>query len=208
LNALFELPFQPLHKPSLLSTRRLNRHDARLFDPIQRRPTDRLFLAALPDAVTASRIAKVAQRLRAGRGLRGRPLRPEHFHVTLFHIGDGIGLSPETVEAVRQRAATVAMPSFKVAFDRAGSFKNGAFVLRGDDGTIGLEVLHQRLDDAFDGRPRRARPFTPHVTLLRDRQVVDEQFIEPIAWQVREVVLVHSLLGKTEHRHLARFPLL
>jgi len=42
---------------------------------------------------------------------------------------------------------------------------------------------------------------------LRDRHRVEEQFIEPIEWQVREVVLVHSLPGRTGHRHLARFPL-
>ena len=99
------------------------------------------------------------------------------------------------------------MPSFRVAFDRAMSFRNGALVLSGDDSVIGLEVLQQRLSDVLDGRPRPARSFTPHLTLLRDSQRVAAHPIEPISWTVREVVLVHSLLGRTTHRHLARLPL-
>lgn len=80
-------------------------------------------------------------------------------------------------------------------------------MLRGDDGTIGLDILQQRLSDVLDGQPGKARPFTPHVILLRDNYRVPEQRIEPIEWTVREVVLVHSLLGRTTHRHLARWSL-
>ncbi len=199
------LPFEPVRKPAFLSTDRLRRHEAGLFE---RRPTDRLFFAALPDPKTAVRISDLACRLKIGHELSGRLLRPEHFHVTLFHVGDDSErLSSDMVDTLVERAAAVTMPAFKVRFDRVGSFRNGAFVLRGEEGTIGLEVLQQRLSDTLDSRPGRARPFTPHVTLLRDSHRVEEHDIQPIEWTVREVVLVHSLLGKTEHRHLARLPL-
>lgn len=204
MDALAASAFEHFRKPSLLRTDRLRRHEAGLFE---RRPADRLFLAALPDAATAARIADLAGRLKIGHGLKGRTLRPEHFHVRLFRFGDRTGLTPDLVRSVSQRAASVVMPSFKAVFDKVGSFRNGAFVLRGDDGTIGLEVLHQRLSDTFDGRPASARPFTPHVTLLRDRERVEEHAIQPIEWAVREVVLMHSLQGKTGHRQLARFAL-
>ena len=190
--------------PSLLGTQRSRRFASRLF---ARPATDRLFFAALPDASTADRIADLARRLKIGHGLTGKTLRPEHLHVTLFHVGDGASLAAERAGQAIERAAGVAMPSFKVMFDRVGSFANGAFVLRGEEGTIGLEVLQQRLSDALDARPGRARPFSPHVTLLRDRQKVEEHDIQPIEWTVREVVLVHSLVGRTEHRYLARLPL-
>jgi len=193
--------------PSLLSTQRLQRRHAQFARPRQR-PTDRLFLAALPDPDTAARIADLARRLRIGHGLTGQPLRPEHFHVTLHHVGDDVGPpSPAVIDTVLERLSGVAMPPFRVAFDRVGSFKNGAFVLRGDESLIGLEVLQQRLSDALDGRPGAARPFTPHVTLLRDGRRIEAHEIEPIAWTVTDVVLVHSLLGRTTHRHLARLPL-
>jgi 2'-5' RNA ligase len=111
------------------------------------------------------------------------------------------------INKLAERAARVVMPAFRVSFDYAMSFKNGALVLRGDDNLIGLEILHQRLNDALDDRPRPARRFTPHVTLLRDAHRVPEQEIEPIEWTVREIVLVHSLIGRTIHRHVVRLPL-
>ena len=198
----FDLSFSGKRPPAFMVRRLCQRHEA-LFG----RPTDRLFLAVLPDDATATRIAETARHLSVSHGLTGKPIRPEHVHVTLCHIEDGIGLASDTVESVKACAASVTMPSFRVCFDWAQSFKNGALVLRGDDGTIGLDVLQQRLSDALDGQPRKARAFTPHVTLLRDKHRVREQRIEPIEWTVREIVLVHSLLGRTTHHHLARWSL-
>lgn len=215
MNELFATPpetFRPAlgvsrERPALLTARRMRRRHVEIGGRSGRRATDRLFLAVLPDPDTAARIAQLARHLRIGHDLTGKPLEAAHFHVTLCHIGDGIGLPREVVTAVTERTRDVAMPPFKVMFDRVKSFRNGALVLCGDDSVVGLEVLQQRLSDALDGRPGPARPFTPHVTLLRDGQIVAEQPIEPIGWTVREVVLVHSLLGQTTHRHVARLPL-
>ena len=200
---LFAPPLAGQKKPPALALRRLRRRH----ETLAGRPTDRLFLAVLPDPETAARIAKTARHLRLSHGLAGKPLQPDHFHVTLCHVEIGTGLTPGMVESVKACAASVAMPSFQVCFDRAESFRNGALVLRGDDGTIGLDVLQQRLSDALDDAPRKARSFTPHLTLLRDNHRVPEQRIEPIEWTVRELVLVHGLLGRTTHRHLARWSL-
>lgn len=200
---LFPPSFAGQPKPPPLMLRRLRRRHDALMGPA----TDRLLLAILPDEETAARIAAKARHLRVSHGLTGKGVRPEHFHVTLCRLGDGIGVPRDVVDRVRERTAGVSMPAFRVSFDRAESFKNGALVLRGDDGTIGLEVLQQRLSDALDGEPRLARRFTPHVTLLRDSYRVPEQRIEPIEWTVREVVLVHSLLGRTTHHHIARWSL-
>lgn len=200
----FFAPFGGQPKPPILMMRRLRRRQ----EGLDGRAMDRLFLAALPDAATATRIAETARHLRISHGLAGKPLRPEHLHVTLHHIADARSAPPASVvDILKERVAAVSMPSFRVSFDRAESFRNGALVLRGDDGTIGLDILQQRLSDALDGQPGKARPFTPHVILLRDNYRVPEQRIEPIEWTVREVVLVHSLLGRTTHRHLARWSL-
>jgi len=200
---LFPPSFAGQPRPPALMLRRLQRRHEALMGS----STDRLFFAVLPDEETAARIANKARHLRLSHGLTGRGVRPEHFHVTLCHVGDGIGLPFDVVDRVKEGAASVAMPSFRVSFDRAGSFKNGALVLRGDDGTIGLEILQQRLSDALEGEPRKARRFTPHVTLLRDGHRVPEQPIEPIEWTVRELVLVHGQLRRTTHHHLARWTL-
>jgi 2'-5' RNA ligase len=199
----FAPSFAGQSKPPALMTRRLRRRQ----EALQGKSTDRLFLAVLPDAEATAKIASTLRHLRLSHGLTGKAVRPEHFHVTLRHIKDGVGLMPDWVESTKASAANIAMPSFRARFDWAESFKNGALVLRGDDGTIGFDVLQQRVNDAFDGAPRKAQSFTPHVTLLRDSHRVAEQRIEPIEWTVREIVLVHSLLGRTEHRHLARWTL-
>lgn len=203
MQLMFAPSFMGQPRPPALMMRRLRRRQ----EVLHRKATDRLFLAVLPDAETTERIARTAQHLRVSHGLTGKTVRPEHFHVALRHIDDSVGLAPDVVEGVKACAASVAMPSFKVRFDWAESFRNGAVVLRGDEGTIGLDVLQQRLSDALDDSPRKARTFTPHVILMRDRHRVPEQKIEPIEWTVREIVLVHSLLGRSEHRSLARWTL-
>lgn len=197
-----------VRSPSVLSARRSRRFHGRVTPAQQRQAaTDRLFLAVVPPPDVAARIADLARRLRVGHELNGKPLETDHFHVTLCPVVEGIGLPSGIVDQVTERAAAVPMPAFKVAFDRVMSFRNGAFVLCGDESVIGVEVLQQRLSDALDFRPERARHYKPHVTLLRDSHIVPEHDIEPIEWTVDEITLVHSLLGKTTHRHLARLPL-
>lgn len=170
--------------------------------------TDRLFFAVLPDAETAERIAECAAASRARHGFTGRLLKTGHFHVTLSTVHEGHGL-PDAgeIDGWMARAGGISMPSFRVGFDRLMSFANGALVLTGDDSTVGMEVLQQRLCDALDDTPRPARRYTPHVTLLHDGRHIEAEPVEPIAWTVREVVLVHSLIGQTTHRHIARIPL-
>lgn len=209
MQLLLAPPIEALRHPAILATRRVQRFQSSLLSP--RVASARLSIIARPDRETATRMAALATRLRTGHGLSGRPLRPEQFHVRLFQAdefcGRATGLLPERIEAAKERAASVAMPSFRVTFDRAGSFANGACVLRGEDGTMGLEVLYQRLEDAFDGSPHPARAFTPHVTLLRDSRPIEDEFIEPIDWQVREMLLVQSMPGFGEPLELARFAL-
>src|SRR5580700_2676634 len=84
--------------------------------------TDRLFFGIYPDAAVAAQIAQLAQRLRGEHGLKGKPLQIKHFHVTLHLVGDYAGLRPEIVRQALEAAAAVAMPPFRVAFDRVMSF--------------------------------------------------------------------------------------
>jgi RNA 2',3'-cyclic 3'-phosphodiesterase len=200
----FQQGYRPL---SALSTERLRRRHERLARPRQRNTGERLFLTVVPPHEVAQRLARLARHLKIGHDLSGRPFAPEHFHVTLCALGDGPGVGSNAVARAMDCAAGLAMPPFKVVFDRVGSFPNGEVVLRGCDSTIGLEVLQQRLSDALDGSPQPARPFTPHLTLLRDRHRVPEHEIEPIEWQVREVVLARGALRTATYHRLARVPL-
>ncbi len=177
-------------------------------------PTDRLFFAIFPDVAAADRIARAAVRLRGESGLKGRPLATDRFHVTLHHVGDYSGLSQDVVSAICEAAETVRMPPFEVVFDRAMSFSgkpgNRPLVLRGGEGLAALGAFQQALAMAIrktgQGRTPPAQ-FTPHVTLLYDDLLIQERPVDPINWTVGEFVLVHSLLGRTQHVPLARWTL-
>jgi len=84
--------------------------------------TDGLFFAIFPDGSAAARIASIAQSLRAGEGLLGRPQPADRLHATLHHIGGHIGLRTDLVAAAETATARVAMAPFEVAFDSASSF--------------------------------------------------------------------------------------
>ena len=175
--------------------------------------TDRLFFAIYPDADAAARIERLARNLRDGHRLRGRPLAIERFHVTLHYLGDYPGLPKDILAAATNAAASVAMPPFEVAFDRASSFRRPRklpLVLRTGDDVATLMAFHRTLVTAMTkfGLGCREEPhYTPHVTLLYDDRCVADEPVETIAWTVREFVLVNSLIGQGRHVPLARWPL-
>lgn len=175
--------------------------------------TDRLFLAIFPDPATAEEIARRADALRVSHGLSGRPLAPERFHITLHHLGDHAGVRRDVVAMAGEAAQALEAQPFEVVFDRAASFHNGGnnpFVLQGGEGLWALKAFQRDLGLAMAraGLGKRVdKTFTPHVTMLYDRQLVGEQMIEPVKWSVGGFTLIHSLLGRTEHIPLAQWTL-
>ncbi len=177
-------------------------------------PGDRLFFAVFPDSSAAKHLHEIGAGLRSRHGLKGRLIDAARLHVTLHHLGDHAGLPGDLVAAAKRAGEHIGMASFEACFDRAGSFasrpRNRPFVLRGSTGLADLVTLHEKLATHLvaAGLARHVtRAFTPHMTLLYDDRAVADESIEPIRWQVRELVLVHSLLGQHTHVPLARWPL-
>ena len=174
-------------------------------------PTERLFFAVMPDALTAERVAELADGLREEHGLAGHPLAPERLHVTLHHLGDYAGLPPSLLPKVRQAAARVRMPEFEVCFDQVGSFAGSVknpFVLRSEYGAELLNGLHEELARCLQGVGGKLDPrFTPHMTLLYDRRRLPIQPVQPLRWFVREFVLVRSFLGQGRYQIEGRWQL-
>jgi RNA 2',3'-cyclic 3'-phosphodiesterase len=172
------------------------------------RPTHRLLFLVYADPPAAAGAVEIGCGLRDEYGLRGPLILARHIHSTLWHVGDDFSPPPPALVASLTTCANrVSMPAFRVSFDRVESFTGGALVLRGEEGVIGLELLYENLASALCMKGTRS--FVPHVTLLRDkRHLLPSIPVEPIEWTVTEFVLVHSLLGKTTHRVLARFPLI
>jgi 2'-5' RNA ligase len=158
---------------------------------------DRLFLAVVPNADTAAGIYQRAEVIRCARNLQGALIRPEHLHATLFFLGELDALPEQIITRAVQAAAAVKMPPFEVSFDRTMSFSKGSsnhpFVLVGEPGVERLKKFRQMLGTSMirNGLRRLVRTsFMPHVTLLYDKQNVDEQPIEPISWMVREFLIL------------------
>lgn len=181
-----------------------------------RRPVERhhLFFAIVPDPDTAMRIERLAQRLRVEHGLKGKPLPTAHFHVTLHSIGIHDTFFERVASWAQATASTMSMPAFDVAFDHVGSFHRTArdrpVVLLGRDGAAALKEFHGVFGTtlAKAGFTPKPSSFTPHLTLLYDKQEVAERTIEPVRWTAREFVLVDSRVGKTQHVQVARWPLM
>jgi 2'-5' RNA ligase len=170
---------------------------------------DGLFFSIFPDQAAAVRIANTAEHFRRAYGLKGAPLLTDRFHVTVHGLGNYDGLPRGVVaKAIAAGMAVKSMP-FEVAFDRVTSFAgSNALVLCGGDGVDGLVMFHQSLAIAmWNSGLCASLQFMPHITLLYDGRRIEEQFIEPIRWTVRDFVLVHSLRGRTMHIPLERWRL-
>ena len=174
--------------------------------------TDGLFLAVLPEAEARPRIEGTAQQLHSRHGLKGKLLTRDRYHISLFSFGEHNGLPPRLVSEVMKAAAAIEMSPFDVVLDRAMSFHGGKqrpLVLCGGDGVARLIALQHVIAVAMQrARLGRAKqPFVPHMTLLYDKDGIDEQPIERIGWTVTEFVLIHSLLGRSQYIPLGRWPL-
>ncbi|CAJ0812044.1 RNA 2',3'-cyclic phosphodiesterase [Ralstonia flaminis] len=190
------------------------------FEATPQLPAHRLFLAIKPDAGTAERIARVVEQLRPAVGFKGKALRPERLHITLYHLGDFVQAPPDDLVArTRLAAEGLALPAFDVTFDQVVSFHgrrdHRPFVLLGGEsesganGTTALMAFQLALGEALQhaGLPVPLGHFKPHITLLYDRGGFAPKPVEPMTWTVREFVLIHSWLGKTRYDELGRWTL-
>jgi RNA 2',3'-cyclic 3'-phosphodiesterase len=177
------------------------------------RATDRLFFAVYPDAPARERLARLAQLLRERHGLRGRAFAPERFHVTLAMAGDHVGLPPEVLERAFAAGAAIRGAPFELTLDRVEAFarpKNRPCVLLAREGFVPLVALHEALERSLKASSllsRAERAYRPHLTLQYDDRGLPAQAVEPIGWVVDEVVLMRSLLGRSQHLPLARWRL-
>jgi 2'-5' RNA ligase len=176
------------------------------------RPTDRLFLAIVPTGPAREQIHWLAHKFRALYRLRGRPLPVDRLHATLHHLGDFNGVPADVVEAAGRACSAVAasMAPFEVEFDHVLSFSGARDrkpLVMGENGqSAALIELHVRLGTALNGRGGN-RKFKPHITLLYDERAIARESVPSVCWKVEDIVLVHSLIGKSRHIELGRWTL-
>jgi 2'-5' RNA ligase len=184
------------------------------FPGLDMRPTDRLFFSIFPDSAAIDRTRDIAAKLRRRYGLKSRPLAPDRWHVSLQSVGDYAVVPGDVVAKACDAASTIAETPFSITFDRAGSFAVSRYklplVLRSGNLITSLMALQKALGEAMtrNGLARWVSlNYTPHMTLFYDPHYVALHPVEAVEWTVSEFVLIHSLLGKTQHIPLARWPL-
>lgn len=175
----------------------------------------RLFFAIRPCAAAAADAAALGERLRAelGSAVRGRPVAAERLHVTLHWLRDHEALPERLVSLAASAAAQVQHGPFSVLFDRLGSIGDStgcAVVLKSSDRLVALRAFQRELGAAMQKVGLEAfvrRRFNPHMTLLYAAQAMEERVCASVRWDVEEFVLIDSLMGRSTHDVLGRWPL-
>ncbi|UCG73089.1 MAG: RNA 2',3'-cyclic phosphodiesterase [Chromatiales bacterium] len=160
----------------------------------------RLFFALWPDAPTRRKLRKVCRDAVAFSG--GRPVPPQHYHLTLAFLGN---VPVAQVPAIRAAATGVAAPTLTLQLDRFGYFSRARVLWIGPtEAPAELAQLAASLWAALEpvGLQPELRPFHPHLTIARKvhRAPRDPQ-ARPVAWPVRGFVLVRSVTEPTGARY-------
>jgi 2'-5' RNA ligase len=178
-------------------TRSIAPHQLNLLEPaaLVTRP-HKLFFAVLPPAEIAASIREVVLQLRVMHRFGKTPFPPSRLHVSLQGLGDHVEYPSHLVRYAMHAASRVISPHFIASFDRVLSFcgrprarRDYPLVLR-ESTTSDFVALNRALAGALRIRARSS--YTPHITLLYDKGIVEERRIVPINWKVDEFVLIHS----------------
>lgn len=135
-------------------------------------------------------------------------------HVTLQKLGEFSGVIPGgLVKGAMAAAARLEVAAFTLMFDEVMNFGNPAdpaIALAGGNGAEAIQPLweairHSLAREFLQSHPRLG---APHMTLIYGSSKIERQPVEPIQWQVAELVLIKSLIGKSQHEYVGRWPLI
>ncbi len=175
-----------------------------------------LFFALQPDEDARIEITKLGQDFIRSHGFRGKLVDEARYHVTTLFVGDSRAFSESAIQNMVQAASAAALSTemFRMEFDHIGGF--------GSRGRLSPLVLnhHQENPFFFDlahrlhtellrrGVRAQKNPSSKlHLTLCYREQFVEATPVAPVGWQVKELVLIKSLLGKGQHIQLGKWPL-
>lgn len=137
-------------------------------------------------------------------------MRRDTLHLTLAFLGEQpVG----RVDELKTLAASLAGEPFDFVLSRAGSFQGNRVVWGGPEVTPpALVRLAQELGGALRARgfPVESRPFSAHVTLVRNARQAPPAQLEPaVCWRVASFALMRSRLSAEGARYeaLGRWPL-
>lgn len=176
--------------------------------PVQPKSTTlRMFFALWPSAAVATELAK------AGRGLHevcgGRLTRAETIHLTLAFLGE---VELEKVDDLLKLAGQVRAHAFSLNLIRLGWWPRNRIVWAAPEEVppelvLLVDDLQRNLRGAGVGFD--AKPFVPHITLLRKGNCKDKPLpAMSVKWSVVDFVLVRSVPSErgSAYEVLGRWP--
>lgn len=176
---------------------------------INKLATMRLFFALWPGEMASAELAEAGERLHGVCG--GRRTRAETTHMTLAFLGE---VELERIGDLLALAGEIRAPSFGLRLARFGWWPHNRIVWAAPDETPAeLTLLVDALRGSLLGAGFRfdARPFAPHVTLLRKADCGKLPLpTGVIEWRAEDFVLAGSVLGEgvAAYEMVGRWPLL
>lgn len=167
---------------------------------------NRFFFAMRPPRTVARRMALEAERHDPG----GQHVRIDRLHMTIGILDDLPSVPRDLVAGLQAVGKAIAADPFPCLFDRVVGGR-GIVTLRPGRRSKPLAALFGQIETGLRRAGiglREGYGFSPHVTLsYRAGGTPFNAAIQGYGWLVEDVLLIHSLVGQTEHRELGRWPL-
>ena len=153
--------------------------------------TIKLFFALCPDDRTRAALEQFSGALHSVAG--GRRAPPGRLHLTIAFLG---ATPSERLAELQSIAARVRASACELLIDQSGYWKRNRIAWAGASSLPAeLQRLSEELRRELDAAGFRfdAKPFVPHITLLRNaREPGQHPELSAIRWPVSSFALVHS----------------
>ena len=166
---------------------------------------DRLFFALKPSTEAASEIAEVRGKVGGAKS----HVDDHRLHLSLWSLDLPMMPPPGIIADLCRGAAAVRAPMLRVVLQEVVGDRSVTYLKPGEPTPV-LKDFQRRLQLAIADVgifPNRGFRFDPHVTLAYGQDEAFRHQLWPISWRADAFVLIHSLVGLTEHRELGRWML-
>ena len=173
---------------------------------------ENLFFASKPDETAAAQMARswaTARSMHAG----ARPLARAYWHASVMSVGEYDQIPDWLIDLALRMGSRVEVPAFTASFDRLMGFggRYGPTIVLGSERPAPGFLMMRRAICAemqlADMDAPRSVAYVPHVTLGFHKTRIPAAPVNIVTWTVHELVLIKSLLGRSKHICLGRWPL-
>ncbi len=142
-----------------------------------------------------------------------RPVDDDCLHLSIQSLGRYDRVSDALIQRAMLIGSRVEAPAFPATFDRLQGF-NGTYgravVLTSRQPADGFFTLRKAVFAEMQLAGMDVPPsleFAPHVSLAYQRSRIPTIPVAPVTWIVHELVLIRSVIGRSRHICLGRWPL-